>query len=153
MLFSQIVFVGVVPVVEDAAFFLLVVADLDGDVGVGVAVVEVAAFVGLEELDEDFTVVPGGRRDIGVDFVVALKGGVEGICVLALVVLVDEVDNFLRAVFKPLHIEGDLGADHMLGIEVRFGRVGVGVVLGAAVAAGDDNFLAGLRLYIIDQFN
>lgn len=46
------------PVVGNLLLALAVIADLDGEIGVGVVVVNVAPLLFLEELDEDLFVVP-----------------------------------------------------------------------------------------------
>lgn len=145
---------GFVPCVDDAFFFIFVEADLDGDVGVGVTVVEVAAFFFGEEFDEDFFIHPGFGEGVGVIFFVALEFGV------FLLVLVggrfgEEVlevfnDQF-RVVFHALDVEGNFGADGVFGVLILWGGVDVGVVFGAAMAAGDDDFFVGFVLEVVEE--
>ncbi len=109
-----VVFVGAGPVVEYPFFGFTVVTDLKGEVGMGMAVIAVAAFVFLEDFDKDFFVVPGLGGEGGIGFVVALelkkffigfaRGGL-------LIVLHDEAGDFLGGVFHSLDVEIDLRAD------------------------------------------
>ncbi len=91
-----------IPGVGDPFVEVGIVSDLDADVWEGVAVVEVASFLFLEELDEDLFVEPGLYGDVGVAFFVPVE---ELECVLVLVfrvvtvVVEEDVDNVLGFVF------------------------------------------------------
>lgn len=143
-----------IEVKEDPFFFVSIEADLDGEIGIGVAIVCVAPFVLLAEFDENFFVEPGLGGDKGIGLVVAQEGGpffevFEG--GVLLVVLEEEANDFKGLIFHALDIEVDFGSELVFGAAVFFGRVSIGVVGGAPVATGDDDAAAGLFLEIVEQ--
>ena len=127
--------VGPVPVVGHGFFLLAIVADLEGDVGVWVGIVEVAPFGGGVEFDKNFFIIPGAGFAVGL-LVVPAEGFKIGLALGK--VALDELGDFFGVAFESFDVKIDLGADHVEG-----GRpfwLGVPVVIGAPVAAGDDNF-------------
>lgn len=66
-------------------------------------------------------------------------------------VLHEDAGDLLGPLLHALDVEVDLGADLVFGELVLFGGVGVGVVGGTAVAAGDDDPLAGLFLDVVEE--
>lgn len=145
-----------VPGVNDALVALPVIAHLDADIRIRVAVVEIAPLLFVEQLDEHLLVVPGRRGHVGVALFIAQKLLIVFLPLinrLALEVVLDELDGGLRLVFHALHIKGHFGADHVLGAAV-FGRgVHVAVVLGTAVSRGDDDALVQPGLDVIEQID
>lgn len=149
---AGVVFVGAGPIILDSLFGFRVVPDLDGEIGMGVAVVAVAAFVLLVDFEENFLVEPG--LDGGVGFVLAFefqKFLISFIERVFLVVLHDEACDFLGAVFHALDIEIDFSPYLVFGGAVFFGRIGIGIVSGASMSAGDDHSLSGLFLEIVQK--
>jgi hypothetical protein len=68
-----------------------------------------------------------------------------------LVVLHEEAGDLLRALFHPLDVKVDLGPNEVLrGLVFKRG-IGIGVVGGTAVAAGDDDPFAGLFLEVVEE--
>lgn len=129
-------------------------AHLEAKVGIGVAVVEVAPFGAFEEFDKDFLIIPGGCGDVGIGFFPSLELGVfffSGGGGVVAVVAHEKFYDLFGLPLKALDVKVDFGADGVFGGLVKRGGVGVGVVHGAAVTAGDDNFLAGLGLQVIEE--
>lgn len=118
----------------------------------GVPVIGVPPFVFMVEGDKNLFVEPGlggcssffVALEFEVLFLFLIEGGL-------LVVLHNVSDNFVGAVFHPLDVKVDFGANLVLGNAVFFGGIGVAVVNGAAVAAGNDDSLAGLLLEVVKE--
>lgn len=132
------------PGVDDPFILVAVVTDLDRNIGVGVAVIEIAPFALLEKFDENFFVVPGLGRDVGIRFLIALELlklflALIGRCLSE--VLHDKGDDSVGGIFHSLDIEVDLGPDHVLRGLVKGCIVGIAVMGRAPVAAGHDDFV------------
>lgn len=65
----------------------------------------------------------------------------------------EQADDLLRPFFHALDVKIDLSADLVLGGLIFFRGVGVGVMGGTSVAAGDDHPFAGLFLDVIEKID
>ena len=119
-------------------------------------VVDVAPFISLVKLDVNLLVHPGLGDDMGVVLLIALKSGPLLVVLedgVLLVILDEEGDDLEGLVLEPLHVKVDFGAELVLGGAVLLGGVGVGVVDGTPVAAGDDGAAASLLLQIVEELD
>ena len=113
---AMVALVSAFPGVGDGFCGFTVVADLKADVGEGVVVIEIAAFVACDEFDEDFFVVPRLCGDIGIAFAVSAEVRIGVIffgAVAVAVVVDDDIDDGLRVVFSALNVEIDFCSDLM----------------------------------------
>lgn len=150
----MVVAVGFIPGIVDPLIGIAIVAHLNADVGIGVAIVEIASFLLLKEFYENLFVMPWRGGDIGIAFFVALKK-IVFLAFIAGIFLIEVLDvfyDFLRLFFHALHIKGHFSADHMFGILIFRRRIGVGVVFGTAMSASDDEALTCLGLDVVEEF-
>ena len=150
---SGVALVGFGPIVNHSLTAITVIADLDREVGVGVAIVSVASFVFLKKLNENFFVHPRLHGKVG--FIIALEFKTFFVVFVGgrlLKILHDEPDDFLRPFFHPLDIKIDFSTDLMFRDAVFLGGIRVSVVAGTAVAAGNDDALSGFFLDVVEEF-
>lgn len=135
---------GFFPFIDNFFLAIPILSDLDGDVRIGVAVIFVPPFMGLEQLDENFFVHPRRGRAPHILFFIALKRS-------PFIVIHQDLHDLKRLFFESLDVEVDFGPNLMLGDKVFLGGVRVGIVLRAAVAAGNDHFFTGFFLYVVQK--
>ena len=124
---ALVALVGDAPVVDHPFVEVAVVADLDAEVRIGVAVVKIAPLFLGEEFDENFFVVPWLSVDVG-GFFKALKGEIFFLGFVFGIVGVKGLEmfyNLLWAIFEALDVEGDFGANLMFGVGVVGVHVGI----------------------------
>jgi hypothetical protein len=147
---------GFFPIEEDPFVFAPVPSNLNGEVGVWVAIVGVPTLAFLVKFDKNFFVEPGLGGKASVRPIIPLEVGplsLRFVGWMFLVVLHQKGDDFQRLIFHPLDIKIDFGADLMLGRFCLFGGVDVGVVGRTPMTAADDHPLARLFLEVIHELN
>lgn len=70
-----------------------------------------------------------------------------------MVVLHEEACHLEGAILHPLNVKIGFGADLVFGDAVFHRRVGIGVMGGTSVPAGDDNPFPGLFLHIVEEID
>lgn len=151
---ARIALVRLRPLVNHPLLRLAIVANLQSDIRMGMAVVAVAPFVFLVYPDKNFFIHP--RLDRGVGLVVAFEFHELAVVFKQrglLVVLHDESGDFQGPVLHPLDIEIGFGPDLVLGGAIFRRRVCIRVMGRASMAAGHHNPLARLFLDIIKQLD
>ena len=61
----DITIMRLMPGILDRAFCIPIITDLDGDIRIGMIVIEVSSFGGVEEGDGDLLIVPGRGGSVG----------------------------------------------------------------------------------------
>lgn len=119
-------------------------------------IIEISALTALIELYEDLAVIPGKRRDIGIIFLIPLKGYIVTFFFesgVGIVILMNKLNHPHRKLFTPFEIKGDLSADEVFG-ELRFiGGIYISLMFGAPVARCNMDPLATYFLQVVKQFN
>lgn len=141
---SEVVAESFIPGVDDFFVGFAIPTHLDTDVRVGVAVVEVATFVRLEQLDEHLFVEPGRSRNIRA-FLIALELELGLFWIVILYELDDEIWSFLQ----PLHIEGNFGSNHVFGVLILLTGIDIGVVFRTAIAGRNHHAFSRLCLNVV----
>ncbi len=132
--------------------FLTVVANLNGKIGMGMPIVPISPFRFLEKLDKDLPIHPG----LGSEFSLVITLEVKALFVVLigerlLKILHEKTNDLLGPLLHTLDVKVNLSANLMLGNLVLFRGVGIGVVRGTAVAAGNNDPLACLLLDEVEQ--
>jgi hypothetical protein len=128
---------------------------LERKIRVKMPVVSIPPFVFLVELDVDLFVEPRRGLYTSVRFFIPLKALVLPFSFVAgglLIKGLDQLNDLFRLIFKSLYIKIDLGSDLVLGDAVFFGRVGISIMGGTSMAAGNDDPFARCFLKVVEEF-